>query len=299
MRDRLLKPASTFIPPTSNTLVARGTPASRLAYLQARADRNKVDDLSVVSQVLKAQYKRQQASKLQAETLPEEEKQGRLAQAKCIGCNKSQFQLGSTAKTVSTSGQERLQALALVTDQSALKRQEQLPVEHEGQYSAKSLVGPAIAGIICGAIAGIAAGGAATFVLPGFGTVTFGAAAAIEAAAWCAIGGAIAEEALTLLVKQVLQSRRARQVESEGEDESEEKPSKKDCNTAKKLLRDYERLAEKIGSKLTPKRIGELNEKRDAGIITSYDLPGGIQKEFPGKLKGKTLKEIEQLCGKS
>ncbi|BAZ31781.1 hypothetical protein NIES4074_42540 [Cylindrospermum sp. NIES-4074] len=81
---RLLQPKpttiSTFIPPTNLPLTARNTPASRLAALQARSDRNQVDDLSAVSQVLKAQYKRQQASKLQAETLPEEEeKQGKLA----------------------------------------------------------------------------------------------------------------------------------------------------------------------------------------------------------------------------
>ncbi|AFZ23330.1 hypothetical protein Cylst_1011 [Cylindrospermum stagnale PCC 7417] len=81
MRHLQLKPtnASTFIPPTNLGLTARSTPASSLAALQARSDRSKVDDLSVVSQVLKAQYQRQQASKLQAETLPEEEKQAKPA----------------------------------------------------------------------------------------------------------------------------------------------------------------------------------------------------------------------------
>lgn len=78
----------------------------------------------------------------------------------------------------------------------------------------------------------------------------------------------------------------------------DEKPSADECNKATKVLKQYERLAKKLGKNISPKRIKELNALRDAGIITSHHLPGSL--EFPGgKLEGKTLQEIEKLCGKS
>ena len=74
------------------------------------------------------------------------------------------------------------------------------------------------------------------------------------------------------------------------------KPSKDACQKAIKLLEQYERLAQKYGSNLTPKRIDELNRKRDAGTITSNDLPGAMQREFPGEFAGMTLNEIREAC---
>ncbi len=40
----------------------------------------------------------------------------------------------------------------------------------------------------------------------------------------------------------------------------------------------------------------ELDAKRDAGTITSDDLPGPLMRVFPGELKGYTLKRIQELC---
>jgi len=74
-------------------------------------------------------------------------------------------------------------------------------------------------------------------------------------------------------------------------------PSKKDCNTAKKLLKEYRRLPGKGGGRdLDKATIARLDRLRASGDITSYDLPGGFQRIFPGTLQGKTLKEILSLC---
>ncbi len=80
---------------------------------------------------------------------------------------------------------------------------------------------------------------------------------------------------------------------------SDDKPSSDDCNKAIKLLEQPIRLAEKLGKKLPDARKNALRAKIAAGTITSGDLPGSIQNEFPPKLKGKTLNEVRQICGKS
>ncbi|WP_328514335.1 RHS repeat-associated core domain-containing protein, partial [Ralstonia solanacearum] len=77
------------------------------------------------------------------------------------------------------------------------------------------------------------------------------------------------------------------------------KPSKEDCSKATKLLEQVERLAQKLGKKLPPKRLEELRRKINDGTITSNDLPGDIQQEFPPSLRGKSLDEIRRICGKS
>ena len=75
------------------------------------------------------------------------------------------------------------------------------------------------------------------------------------------------------------------------------KPDKDDCNKAKKLLTQYERIAKKKGKKIPEKRLKELNKKRDNGTITSNDLPGSLKSEFPGgELDGKELKEVRKIC---
>lgn len=87
--------------------------------------------------------------------------------------------------------------------------------------------------------------------------------------------------------------------EHEGEPEqSEAKPSKADCNKAIKLLTEYERLYKKAGGRPTTQQIERGNALREAETITSNDLSGSIQREFPGSLKGLTLGEIRKLCGK-
>lgn len=75
------------------------------------------------------------------------------------------------------------------------------------------------------------------------------------------------------------------------------KPSKAECKKAIKLLEQVDRLAQKQGKKLNPKRLAELKKKIADKTITSSDLPGSIQNtEFPDKLKGLTLKEVEERC---
>jgi hypothetical protein len=72
--------------------------------------------------------------------------------------------------------------------------------------------------------------------------------------------------------------------------------NKADCNTAKKLLKEVIRLAEKFGINLPDSRKKLLTEKINNGTITSDDLPGSIQNKFPSKFKGKSLSEIEKIC---
>lgn len=74
-------------------------------------------------------------------------------------------------------------------------------------------------------------------------------------------------------------------------------PSKATCDKAVKLLTQVLRLAEKYKIKLSPKRKNELQAKINNGTITSNDLPGKIQSEFPGEFKGKTLNDIRKECG--
>ncbi|MBW4550298.1 MAG: hypothetical protein KME35_04210 [Aphanocapsa sp. GSE-SYN-MK-11-07L] len=56
---------------------------------------------------------------------------------------------------------------------------------------------------------------------------------------------------------------------------------KKDCQKAIKLLTQYERLANKLNSKLSPNRIQELNRMHDDGTITVNDLHSILRREFP------------------
>lgn len=69
-----------------------------------------------------------------------------------------------------------------------------------------------------------------------------------------------------------------------------------DCTKAIKLLKQVLRLSQKLGKKLTPERVQDLRRKISDGTITSNDLPGDIQQEFPPSLRGKTLNEIIELC---
>ncbi|MBD1932667.1 MULTISPECIES: hypothetical protein [Cyanophyceae] len=73
-------------------------------------------------------------------------------------------------------------------------------------------------------------------------------------------------------------------------------PSKKECQTAIKILTQYERLARKFQKNIPEDRLAELNRLRDAGNITINDIPATLGHEFPGVFGNMTLEEIRQLC---
>lgn len=76
-----------------------------------------------------------------------------------------------------------------------------------------------------------------------------------------------------------------------------EGPSRAACSKAIKLLTDYARVYEKVNQRPMPRKLREgLDRKRAAGTISSNDLPGSLQREFPGELKGLRLDEIRQRC---
>jgi hypothetical protein len=75
-----------------------------------------------------------------------------------------------------------------------------------------------------------------------------------------------------------------------------QKLPKKKCDTAIKILTQYERLANKFGKKIPRDKINQLNKLRDAGTITSNNLPGTLLGEFPGEFTGMTLNAIRQMC---
>jgi len=99
------------------------------------------------------------------------------------------------------------------------------------------------------------------------------------------------------LVREQGRNQRAVQRRPNAADAPPKKPSKKACSTAIKLLTDYARVYEKVKKRPMPRKVEEqLDAKREAGTITSNDLPGSIQRNFPGELEGYTLDEIRALC---
>lgn len=66
-------------------------------------------------------------------------------------------------------------------------------------------------------------------------------------------------------------------------------------NKADKLLTQYARLVQQQGKRIPDTRLAALNEKRDARTITSRDLPGSLQSEFPSELADLTLQQIRDL----
>jgi hypothetical protein len=75
-------------------------------------------------------------------------------------------------------------------------------------------------------------------------------------------------------------------------------PDPAQCNRAIKMLEQFERLANKYGIKLSPKRMQKLKDLRDAGNIKSSDLPAKLRGEFPGEFAGMTLETIRAKCRK-
>jgi hypothetical protein len=74
-------------------------------------------------------------------------------------------------------------------------------------------------------------------------------------------------------------------------------PDRANCHKAIKLLREYERLMKKYGKPLPRKRVLVLDGLRDAGTITSNDLPAKLRGEFPGEFTGMTIDAIRRKCG--
>ena len=71
----------------------------------------------------------------------------------------------------------------------------------------------------------------------------------------------------------------------------------KACQKATKLLTAYEIIFNDLtGKYLSPKEIARLNSKRDAGTIINNDLPGRLNRAFPGESDGKTLDQIREEC---
>jgi hypothetical protein len=69
-----------------------------------------------------------------------------------------------------------------------------------------------------------------------------------------------------------------------------------ECRKAIKLLTQYRRLASKKGRRIEEERFRRLDEKRQDGTITSFDLPATLQREFPNRFQGWTLEVILDLC---
>jgi hypothetical protein len=58
-------------------------------------------------------------------------------------------------------------------------------------------------------------------------------------------------------------------------------------------------LYEKAKRRPLPKKLREkLDRKRREGTITSHDLPGALQREFPRELEGWTLEQIREVCSR-
>lgn len=70
------------------------------------------------------------------------------------------------------------------------------------------------------------------------------------------------------------------------------------CNTAIKLLEQFERLAKKLGIAMPPKRLERLRDLMGKGTIKSGDLPPKLRSMFPGEFAGKSLKTIREECRK-
>ncbi|HTS18573.1 MAG TPA: RHS repeat-associated core domain-containing protein [Verrucomicrobiae bacterium] len=75
-------------------------------------------------------------------------------------------------------------------------------------------------------------------------------------------------------------------------------PDKKKCDKAIKILEQYARLSRKFNINIGSDRISLLNQLRDSGQITSYDLPGTLGQEIDSEFQGLSLNEIKRRCGR-
>ena len=75
-------------------------------------------------------------------------------------------------------------------------------------------------------------------------------------------------------------------------------PDPSRCNTAIKLLEQFDRLARKFGIYLSPKRLSDLKKLKNMGKMKSSDLPAKLRSLFPGEFVGMTLEAIRDTCRK-
>ncbi len=75
-------------------------------------------------------------------------------------------------------------------------------------------------------------------------------------------------------------------------------PDPSRCNTAIKLLEQFERLARKFGIAIPSRKLAELRDRKNKETIRSSDLPAKLRSLFPGEFAGKSLKTIREECRK-
>jgi hypothetical protein len=73
-------------------------------------------------------------------------------------------------------------------------------------------------------------------------------------------------------------------------------PSKDECARAKKILTSWERLANKMGIRISKQRLQELRRKTQDGTIRISDLPGTLRRAFPSELDRYDLNQIINIC---
>lgn len=73
-------------------------------------------------------------------------------------------------------------------------------------------------------------------------------------------------------------------------------PSKDECRRAKKILTSWERLANKMGIKISKKRLQDLRRKTQDGTIRISDLPATLRRNFPSELDRYDLNQIINIC---
>jgi hypothetical protein len=81
---------------------------------------------------------------------------------------------------------------------------------------------------------------------------------------------------------------------TEKEKEEKRKAFCTGCTAVPKALTQYKRIYEKSGKKMDPKRVKELDSKRDAGTITVEDIPASDER--PGGWEGVPLSKIREVC---
>src|SRR5436309_7033930 len=69
-------------------------------------------------------------------------------------------------------------------------------------------------------------------------------------------------------------------------------PSKAECNRAKKILTQWNRLAQKLGVRISKKRREALRRKTNNGTIKVSDLPATLRRGFPSELDRFDLNQI-------
>jgi hypothetical protein len=71
--------------------------------------------------------------------------------------------------------------------------------------------------------------------------------------------------------------------------------SKKDLNTARKLMTNYKRLADEYSIVIPQVKLDELNEKMNNQTIRPSDLPAKIKRKIPASIENMTLEEVNKL----